>query len=168
MYEIAAQLLDWPFLAFVFLAGSGFYFRKVIAARLSGGSITVSWGDKRIQLGELAGAAEGSIEYIQKQLDDLSSEIESFRAGGRVGGSGGSSGTASGPAKTGELTEYQKRRVDRALDDPRYNARSMTRLAEIADITEPELRKALSHDPEIRVFTGEVQGQKTEVVRRKR
>ena len=44
----------------------------------------------------------------------------------------------------------------------------MTRLAEIADITEPELRKALSHDPEIRVFTGEVQGQKTEVVRRKR
>ena len=30
----------------------------------------------------------------------------------------------------------------------------MTRLAEIADITEPELRKALSHDPEIPCLHG--------------
>ena len=158
---IVQRILDWPVLGFVLALILLSRFRDVIRARLQSGAISVKWGDRTIELGELAPEVDQSVDHLQGQIDDLSAQVEQLTEALRARGPG----TQGARAEAGELSAFQASRVLQAMQDPRYYARSIQLLASLAGTSEPEMKAMLERMPNVIVGRGKVGDRVVDVAR---
>jgi len=143
--EVLLKLLDWPFLLTGLLVGFAWRFRDEFRALLSRGDIRIAWGEGRsIELRELSENLDKDLQPIQDEIDGLRQEVESLRAA--LGARQTDSMSFSVPAEEGlDVAE----RMRNALADESYRWRSLSRLAQIAGLTEKDALIELRKDPQV-------------------
>ena len=153
--EIVLKLLDWPFLLTVLLLGFAWKFRGEVGALLSRGDIRIAWGEGRsIELRELSESLDKDLQPIQDDIDGLRQDVDSLRSALTAR----PAGDVSYSLAVQDGSDLNDRMLT-ALADGRYRWRSLSRLAEIAGLTEDEALIALRKNPGV-VLGADKQGRR--------
>ena len=141
--ELFLKLLDWPFLMFVLIVGFLVLFRNQVVELLNRGDITISWGtDRHISLKDIG-------KNLGQELDALNERMEALEERVRAAeGTADTEAAATVAAPEPDL-EAVKERALKALKDPRYEWRTLDRLATISGSTGDEVRQVLRAQPDV-------------------
>lgn len=157
--DIVIALLNWPFLLTLLLTVLLVRFRAQVGELLSRGDIQLSWGEgKSIQLRELSDNLDMDLQPIQDDLEGLKQEVATLRkkveaADGQPLSFGAPGEEESQPPEppqpTGEEPTSPQSRMREALDDKRFQWRSLERLASVGGLNEQEAAGILSTDADV-------------------
>lgn len=142
--DIWLALLDWPFLMFVFFIVFIFLFRTHFVGLFGRGDIEISWGDKAIKLKELSDGFDQELDPVKEEIQALREEIKTL---------GGAASQNANTLKAEVISDEQKvsieKRLQDALEDPRYRWRSVSRLATAAGISEGHAMDLLRENSDV-------------------
>jgi hypothetical protein len=156
--EVVVKLLDWPFLLFVLVLTFLLVFRKHVAALLNRGDITISWGPGRsISLKDIGESLGQELDAMTERLDALEAHIgpsgDAVTAGDSLdeGPAPPAPAPGGGPSRRPDPDHLQtvKARALSALEDPRYEWRTLDRVATLSGSTADEVRQVLRTDPAV-------------------
>jgi hypothetical protein len=153
MPDILIKLLDWPFLAFVFLFAFILIFRRQIKRVLDRGDITISWGENRsIRLRDLSESLDEEFDPLHDEIEALKEAVSALQAKAQVPSSGQIE--PMGEQLSEQARKDALRRMKNALTTGKWRWRSIERLAVIGAVTESQAIDILRSDPEVVLSRG--------------
>jgi cell division protein FtsB len=153
-FDIWLALLDWPFLMFVFLMVFTVLFKNHFAALFGRGDIQISWGDKVIKLKELSDGVDQELDPIKEEIQALHDEVKALGGGGEQ-----KEDTPEAEVVSDEQKASIEKRLQDALQDPRYRWRTITRLATAAGIPESQALDLLRENGKVDLSVSKTQRQ---------
>ncbi|TWI61742.1 hypothetical protein LZ24_03420 [Desulfobotulus alkaliphilus] len=136
-------MLDWPFLFFVVLVVLIFMTKEQLKGLINRSNLKITWGDRSIELNELADNVDQDLDPIKERLDLLEEQLKSM-----------------GYAESNEPEEEVKQPtpaevekvVNVALKNPKYKYRTVNGIAKEAKIPKVTAQKILGTNPNVRVI----------------
>jgi len=140
--QILLKMLDWPFLFFVLVVVLIIMTRDQLKGLINRSNIKITWGDRSIELNELADNVDQDLDPIKERLDLLEEQLQSM-----------------GSAQPNEPAEEAKQPtpaeikkvINVALKNPKYKYRTVNGIAKEAKIPTVTAQKILGTNPNVRV-----------------
>ena len=137
--QLALQLLDWPVITVVAVLVMIGLYRKEIGKLLSRGGVALVWGDKTLAISEPPGESDESLAPVTDAIEELQERLTAVE---QV-----LAQQPTGQPISSALNEQQREpireRMLKALESSAYRWRSISDLASIGGITEPQAREIL-------------------------
>lgn len=140
--QILLKMLDWPFLFFVVVVVLIFMTKEQLKGLFNRSNLKISWGDRAIELSELADSVDQDLDPIKERLDLLEEKLKSM----------GGNETTEPTQETAEPTEAEvKQVVNIALRNPKYKYRTVNGIAKEAKVSKVTAQRILGTSPNVRV-----------------
>src|SRR5690554_1871220 len=139
--QILLKMLDWPFLFFVVVVVLIFMTKEQLKGLFNRSNLKISWGDRAIELSELADSVDQDLDPIKERLDLLEEKLKSM----------GGNETTEPTQETAEPTEAEvKQVVNIALRNPKYKYRTVNGIAKEAKVSKVTAQRILGTSPNVR------------------
>jgi hypothetical protein len=152
---LTSKLLEWPFLAFILVIAFVLVFFNPLEELLARGELTIAWSkDHSIKIRDLSGALDEELDPIRDDIELLKSRLDHLLPRRNIDVNAVVAEEASGSTRADENEQTRIQRLRDALANPKYEWRSVERLAILIGTTEEEVVKLVLSQGDIRLGRG--------------
>jgi hypothetical protein len=152
---LTSKLLEWPFLTFILIVGFVLVFFGSIEKLIARGELTIAWSkDHSIKVRDLAGALDEELDPIRDDIELLKTTLDSL-LDKRKADPHSIQTELSPESRSTDKTEISRtQRLRDALANPKYEWRSVERLAILMGVTEDDVIRLILSQDDIRLSRG--------------
>ncbi|EKA7375356.1 hypothetical protein OL330_004662 [Vibrio parahaemolyticus] len=138
--QLLLKLLDWPFLMFVIVMVLIYLLKEQIKGLVDRSNLKITWGDRSIELNELADSVDQDIDPLKERLDELETQLEKL-----------AKNVHKPRVDTPRRINVDGAKVAEAVtNNSRYKYRTARGVAKTVGITTEQAKKALQSNPDIK------------------
>lgn len=141
--QLILKLIDWPFLLFIIVVFLIFMVKDQLKGLVDRSNVKITWGDRSIELNELADNVDQDIDPIKERIDLLEEQVAKITMDDLQ-----IAQTAGDPEPTDDDIDEV---MNVALANPKYKYRTVSGVARDANIPVQTAQKILTSHPNIRV-----------------
>ncbi|WP_201347998.1 hypothetical protein [Neptunomonas japonica] len=142
--QLVLKLIDWPFLLFLIAVFLIFMMKDQLKALVDRSNVKITWGDRSIELNDLADNVDQDMDPIKERIDLLEERLAKITAD-----------DLPVELSSSEEPEPTNQDIDKvinvALANPKYKYRTVSGVAREANIPIQTAQKILTSNPKIRV-----------------
>ncbi|UAA38937.1 hypothetical protein KIH87_00755 [Paraneptunicella aestuarii] len=141
--QIVLKLLDWPFLLFILVSTLIYVTRRQIRNLVDRSNLKITWGDRSIELSDLADNLDQDLDPIKERLDALEEQMKTM----------GKTTPDKEKFTQKEPTELEIDKVlNVALKNPRFKYRTLDGIAKDVKIPKDKVQQILGSNPQVQVL----------------
>ncbi len=74
--QVVLKLLDWPFLLFILIVVLLYFTRHELKGLVSRSNVKITWGDRAIELSELADNVDQDLDPLKERVEQLEQKLQ--------------------------------------------------------------------------------------------
>ncbi len=151
--QVILKLLDWPFLMFILIVVLVYFTRNELKGLISRSNVKITWGDRAIELNELADNVDQDLDPLKERVEQLEYKLQQLVEHASSADDSGdveesfADEPCPPPPEPGDIANV----LNIALSNPRYKYRTAEGVARELKLPVQYAQQILADAPNVRV-----------------